>query len=62
VIKGYEVRGDDIYYDVEVWDKNGQSFFVPPMSSEMVRKVDNLKVATFLEAGTKARTWNGNDC
>ncbi len=43
------MRDEEIYYDVEVWDKNGQTFFVPPLSSETVKKIDNLKVANFLE-------------
>lgn len=48
-IKGFDIRKTQIFYDVEVWDKNDQIRFVPPLSSETVKKLDRAKVVTFLE-------------
>ena len=36
-------------YDVEVTDKNGQNFFIPPLPSEVVLKFDAVKLAGFLQ-------------
>ena len=48
-IKGYELKNNQITYEAEVWDKNGQTLFVPPLSSETVKKIDKAKLATFLQ-------------
>lgn len=32
-IKGYEVKNEKLWYDVEAWDKNGQMIYAPPISS-----------------------------
>ena len=48
-IKGYEIKNGEILYDVDVWDKNGQTLFVPPLQTEAVRKFDTPKLATFLQ-------------
>ena len=48
-IKGYHVVNNEIFYYVDVWDKNGQTMFVPPLSAETVIKMDRVKVAMFLQ-------------
>ena len=47
-IKGYEFKNCEMSYEVDVWDKNGQTFFVPPLSSETVKKIDKVKLTSFL--------------
>lgn len=49
MIKGYELKNNNLTYEAEVWDKNGQTLFVPPLSSEIVKKIDETKLAIFLQ-------------
>lgn len=48
-IKSYNLAQNQIFYQVDVYDKNGQTMFVPPLSSDAVNKLDRVKLAMFLQ-------------
>jgi len=39
-IKGFKFINNEIHYEVEAWDQNGQTIFVPPLRSEDAKRID----------------------